>query len=72
MENNLAQTLKAIRDQRGMSITEAAKRAGISHGHLIDLEAGRRANPTSETLGQLGKAYGVSPATLLRAVLGGA
>jgi transcriptional regulator with XRE-family HTH domain len=33
---------RARRIELGLSLTEAARRLGISHGHLSNVEAGRR------------------------------
>ncbi|MCI2421788.1 XRE family transcriptional regulator [Saccharopolyspora sp. K220] len=41
--------LRAARAQRGLSLSETARRADIGKGTLSELEAGRR-NPTLETL----------------------
>jgi len=45
------------REQRGMSLSEAARRAGITKAHLHDLESGRSRNPCVSTLAGLTKAY---------------
>lgn len=41
--------LRELRDGRGLSLSELARRAGIGKGSLSEIESGRR-NPTLETL----------------------
>lgn len=41
--------VRALRVERGLSLSELARRAGIGKGSLSEIEAGRR-NPTIETL----------------------
>lgn len=41
--------VRALRTDRGLSLSELARRAGIGKGSLSEIEAGRR-NPTIETL----------------------
>ncbi|WP_280830752.1 helix-turn-helix domain-containing protein [Mycolicibacterium frederiksbergense] len=62
MENDgrrrvVAARITALRADRGLSLSELARRAGIGKGSLSELEAGQR-NPTLDTLyaiaGQLG------------------
>jgi transcriptional regulator with XRE-family HTH domain len=50
--------LKAIREERGMSQAVLAKRARISRGYLVRLEAARQ-DPTRHTLERLAQALGV-------------
>lgn len=49
--------LRAARQAAGLSLRELAAQVHYSHGHLHDLETGRR-NPTSETAERLGSALG--------------
>ena len=51
--------LKAVREQRGISLTELAARTGIAKGNLSRLENDPAANPTLETLLRLADAIGV-------------
>lgn len=56
--------LKALRAKRGMSQEALAKRAGISRGYLLRLEAGRQ-DPTLSTMTKLAKALKVKVAELV-------
>ncbi|NMO00762.1 helix-turn-helix transcriptional regulator [Gordonia sp. TBRC 11910] len=57
MRRAVAHRVAALRAERGLSLSELARRAGIGKGSLSELEAGQR-NPTLDTLyaiaGQLG------------------
>ncbi len=56
--------LKALRIKRGMSQEALAKKAGISRGYLLRLEAGRQ-DPSLSTLTSLAKALKVKVGDLL-------
>jgi transcriptional regulator with XRE-family HTH domain len=49
--------LRLARESRGLSLSAAARGAGITKAHLHDLEAGRSSNPCVSTLAGLAKAY---------------
>ncbi len=57
--------LKALRIKRGMSQEALAKKAGISRGYLLRLEAGRQ-DPSLSTLTSLAKALKVKVGDLLK------
>jgi transcriptional regulator with XRE-family HTH domain len=57
--------LKQIREPKGLSQLDLAKRAKVSQGYLSDLEAGEKKNPGIETLRKIAKALGVSVTELL-------
>lgn len=56
--------IRFSRECRGLSLSEAARQAGIAKAHLHDLEAGRSRNPCVSTLIGLARAYGGSVADL--------
>ncbi len=56
--------LRALRTKRGMSQEALAKKAGISRGYLLRLEAGRQ-DPTLGILTKLAKALKVKVGELL-------
>lgn len=58
MVRRVAANTRTLREQVGLSLSELARRAGISKGALSQLEAGQ-ANPTVETLWNLAQALGV-------------
>jgi transcriptional regulator with XRE-family HTH domain len=53
----VADNLRRLRVERGVSVSELARRSGVGRGPLTGLEAGR-ANPTIETLWALADALG--------------
>ena len=57
--------LKALRIKRGMTQEALAKKAGISRGYLLRLEAGRQ-DPSLSTLTSLAKALKVKVGELLK------
>ncbi|TWE11264.1 helix-turn-helix domain-containing protein [Rudaeicoccus suwonensis] len=59
----VAQRLRALRAERGLSLSELARRADVGKGSLSEIESGRR-NPTLETLYALCEPLGV-PLTAL-------
>ena len=58
--------LRELRTERGISMSELARRAGVGKGSLSEIESGRR-NPTVETLYAICRPLGVP----LTALLGG-
>lgn len=60
----MAQALQRERARHGLSLSEAAKRAGVSKSTLSQLEAGT-GNPSVETMWALATSYGVQLAQLL-------
>jgi transcriptional regulator with XRE-family HTH domain len=54
-----------LRKQRDLTQEQLARRAGITQGHLSQLEAGGRLNPGAATLKRLARALDVSLAELL-------
>jgi transcriptional regulator with XRE-family HTH domain len=49
--------LRMARESRGLSLSAAARLAGITKAHLHDMEAARSRNPCVSTLAGLAKAY---------------
>lgn len=56
-QGHLTDSLRACRASRDLSLTAAARLAGITKAHLHDMEAGRSLNPCVSTLAGLSKAY---------------
>jgi transcriptional regulator with XRE-family HTH domain len=61
----LGAMLKQIREAKGLSQLDLAKRAKVSQGYLSDLEARQKKNPGIETLRKIAKALGVPVTELL-------
>jgi transcriptional regulator with XRE-family HTH domain len=64
MQRSLAMRLRVLRAERGLSLTEAAERAGIQRQTLALLERGER-HPHDPTLAKIAKGYGVPIEDLL-------
>jgi transcriptional regulator with XRE-family HTH domain len=54
-----------LRKEHHWSLRQLAGRSGLSHVHIADLEKGRSANPTQDTLAKLAAAFGMSSEELL-------
>ena len=55
----LAETIKELRNDQGMSAGQLAKLAGVSRGYLWQLENGNKTRPTLDLLQRLAGALGV-------------
>jgi transcriptional regulator with XRE-family HTH domain len=64
MQGSLAMRLRVLRAERGLSLTEAAERAGIQRQTLALLERGER-HPHDPTLAKIAQGYGVPVEDLL-------
>ena len=58
--------LKRIREGKGMTQLELARRAHVAQGYLSELEVGQKKNPGIETLRKIAKALSVPVTELLR------
>lgn len=61
----LGETIREIRELRGISIRKLAQEAGIHYNYLQRVETGKE-NPTAETLVALSAALQTLPAELFR------
>jgi transcriptional regulator with XRE-family HTH domain len=61
---SLAERLRVLRAQRGMTLVEAAEQTGVGRDTLSDLERGRR-HPVTPTLAKIAQGYGVPVEDLL-------
>ena len=64
MQGSLAEKLRVLRARMGLSLTEAAARAGVTRDTLSDLEHGKR-HPYMPTLSKIAAGYGVPVEELL-------
>ncbi len=55
-KNNIAKTVKRLREKVGLSQEKLARLADVSNNTLINIEAGKQDNPTIETLKKIAKA----------------
>ena len=64
----LGDVIRAERMRRGWSQSELARRAGLTQGHIHQLETGKRANPRVEVLLRLTHAFEMSADDLLKGI----
>lgn len=62
----VGRNVRRLREAQGLSGLALAQRAGISQGHLSDLEAGWKKNPSVRIAKALADALGVTVDDLLR------
>ena len=58
--------LKALREARGLTQTDLARKAKVTQAYIALLEAGRKKNPSLATLRRIAKALGVPMMALVR------
>jgi transcriptional regulator with XRE-family HTH domain len=58
--------MKELRERKGWSQAELARRAGLTQPYIVMIESGARKNPSLKVLGKLAKALGVEVAALLK------
>jgi transcriptional regulator with XRE-family HTH domain len=63
--STISQTMKRLREQRGLSQLALAKKSGVAQGYISDIEAGRKHNPGIETLQKIAKVLKVTIKELL-------
>jgi transcriptional regulator with XRE-family HTH domain len=61
----LKTVLKLLRERKGWSQAELAKRADVTDAYIAQLETGARENPSLDVLKRLARALGVPAAELL-------
>jgi transcriptional regulator with XRE-family HTH domain len=64
MQGSLAERLRVLRAQHGLSLTEASEKIGVNRHTLRDLELGKR-EPYGPTIRKIAEGYGVPVARLL-------
>jgi transcriptional regulator with XRE-family HTH domain len=64
MQRSLAERLRVLRAQDGLTLNEASAKIGINRHTLRDLELGKR-EPYGPTIRKIAEAYNVSLAQLL-------
>ncbi len=57
--------MRLLRDEKGWSQAELAKRADVTDAYIAQLETGARENPSLEVLKRLARALGVPVTELL-------
>lgn len=67
LDDRLAQRLKALRQERGWSLDDLAKRSGVSRASLSRLE-NAEVSATAQVLGKLCSAYGLTLSRLMQLV----
>ena len=65
-KNNIAKTVKRLREKTGLSQEKLARLADVSNNTLINIEAGKQGNPTIETLKKIAKALNTPVEDLIK------
>jgi len=65
-KNNIAKTVKRLREKAGLSQEKLARLADVSNNTIINIEAGKQDNPTIETLKKTAKALNISIEELIK------
>ena len=61
----LGRVLKALREDRGLSQVDLAKKASVGRTYIVKLESGDKKNPSLDILKKLAKALDVPVTELL-------
>lgn len=64
-KESLAQMLKRLRLEKGVSVSTVARRTGISRAYLSELENGQQLNPSGQKIAALATYYKEEPRELL-------
>lgn len=64
--NKLAQIVKKLREEKGLSQEKLARLADVSNNTIVNIEAGKQNNPTIETLKSIAKALEISVDELIQ------
>ena len=65
-KNNIAKTVKRLREKTGLSQEKLARLADVSNNTVINIEAGKQDNPTIETLKKIAKALNMPVEDLIK------
>jgi len=65
MTDELGDRVRALRKEKGMSLSEVARQAEISKGYLSQIEAGDTERPSAQVLFQIASVLGTSVGSLL-------
>ena len=65
-KNNIARTVKRLREKTGLSQEKLARLADVSNNTIINIEAGKQDNPTIETLKKIAKALNIPIEDLIK------
>ena len=57
--------LRKLRNDRGLTMAELAKKADVTDAYIAQLETGKKGNPSLEVLKRLARALGVPVTELL-------
>lgn len=65
-KNNIAKTVKRLRERMGLSQEKLARLADVSNNTIINIEVGKQNNPTIDTLSKIAKALDVRVDELIK------
>jgi transcriptional regulator with XRE-family HTH domain len=64
--NKLAEIVKKLREEKGLSQEKLARLADVSNNTIVNIEAGKQNNPTIETLKRVAKALEINVDELIK------
>ena len=53
MSNKILEQIKYCREEKNISLSELSSKSGISYSYLLQLEAGKKFNPSLDTLDKI-------------------
>jgi XRE family transcriptional regulator of biofilm formation len=65
INKHIGQKIRAMRDQRGISLSDLAAKSTLSKSTISEIENGVHSNPTASTLSKLASALGISAYDLI-------
>ena len=65
-QGGVGRMLKALREGRGLTQADLARKAKVTQAYIALLEAGRKKNPSLTTLRRIAKGLGVAVEDLLK------
>ncbi len=71
LRSSLARNMRALREQAGLTVRDAARRCGVQEQHWLKIEAGE-VNSTLRTLRKIANGFGVDVPVLVQHEPGGA
>lgn len=66
MANKVSNSIRKIRQKKGISQDRLSKEADLALNTIVKIETGENPNPTVETLEKIAKALGISVADLFK------
>ena len=64
--NKLAEIVKKLREEKGLSQEKLARLADVSNNTIVNIEAGKQNNPTIKTLKRIAKTLEINVDELIK------